>query len=85
MSTIELLNVLRNHGGPALTTGLSDEVLIQFAERDERLSEAVREAHASFKQLLVDEPELLAMDEETQILEIQDGFVNFYADDAINP
>ena len=63
MSTIELLNVLRNHGGPALTTGLSDEVLVQFAERDERLSEAVREAHASFIQLLVDEPELLAMDE----------------------
>ena len=85
MSTIELLNVLRNHGGPALTTGLSDEVLVQFAERDERLSEAVQEAHASFKQLLIDEPELLAMDEETQIREIQDGFVNFYADDAINP
>jgi len=85
MSTIELLNVLRNHGGPALTKGLSDEVLVQFAERDERLSEAVREAHASFKQLLIDEPELLAMDEETQIREIQDGFVNFYADDAINP
>ena len=85
MSTIELLNVLRNHGGPALTKGLSDEVLVQFSERDERLSEAVREAHASFSQLLVDEPELLAMDEETQIREIQDGFVNFYADDAINP
>ena len=85
MSTIELLNVLRNHGGPALTTGLSDEVLVQFAERDERLPEAVREAHASFKQLLVDEPELLAMDEATQVREIQDGFVNFYADDAINP
>ena len=85
MSTIELLNVLRNHGGPALTTGLSDEVLVQFAERDERLSEAVCEAHALFKHLLVDEPELLAMDEATQIREIQDGFVNFYADDAINP
>jgi len=46
MSTIDLLNELRNHGGPALTTGLSDEVLVQFAERDERLVEAVREAHA---------------------------------------
>ena len=85
MSTIDLLNELRNHGGPALTTGLSDEVLLQFAERDERLVEAIREAHASFKQLLVDEPELMAMDEESQIGVIQDGFVNFYADDAINP
>ena len=85
MSTIDLLNELRNHGGPALTTGLSDEVLVQFAERDERLVEAIREAHASFKQLLVDEPELMVMDEESQIGVIQDGFVNFYADDAINP
>jgi acetylornithine/succinyldiaminopimelate/putrescine aminotransferase len=85
MSTIELLNVLRNHGGPALTTGLSDDVLVRFAEQDERLAEAVREAHASFKQLLADEPELLAMDEESQIREIQDGFVNFYPDDGINP
>jgi acetylornithine/succinyldiaminopimelate/putrescine aminotransferase len=85
MSTIELLNVLRKHGGPALTTGLSDDVLVRFAEQDERLAEAIREAHASFKQLLVDEPELLAMDEASQIERIQDGFVNFYPDDAINP
>ncbi len=85
MSMIELLNVMRNHGGPALTSGLSDEVLLRFAERDKRLPEAVREAHSSFKQLLEDEPELLALDEQGQIREIQKGYVNFYPDDAINP
>jgi acetylornithine/succinyldiaminopimelate/putrescine aminotransferase len=85
MSMIELLNEMRNHGGPALTTGLSDDVLVRFSERDERLCQAVREAHSSFRQLLRDEPELLAMDEENQIREIQQGYVNFYADDAINP
>jgi acetylornithine/succinyldiaminopimelate/putrescine aminotransferase len=85
MSMIELLNVMRNHGGAALTRGLSDDVIVSFAERDKRLSEAVREAHSSFTQLLDDEPELLAMDEQSQILEIQNGYINFYPDDAISP
>jgi acetylornithine/succinyldiaminopimelate/putrescine aminotransferase len=85
MSIIELLNEMRSHGGPALTSGLSDEVLVRFGEQDARLREVVREAHSTFRTLLDDEPELLAMGEEKQILEIQDGFVNFYPDDAINP
>ena len=85
MSDFELLNVLRNHGGPALTTGLSDDILLRFLEHDERLREAIREAHSRFETLLSEEPDLLAMDEESQIEEIQNGYVNFYADDAINP
>jgi acetylornithine/succinyldiaminopimelate/putrescine aminotransferase len=85
MSTFELLNEMRAHGGPAITAGLNDEVLSQFVERDERLTAVVREAHTAFRQLLEDEPELLMMDEASQIKEIQCGYVNFYADDAINP
>jgi acetylornithine/succinyldiaminopimelate/putrescine aminotransferase len=85
MSMIELLNEMRNHGGPALTAGLSDDVLVRFAEQDERLSDVVREAHAKFKELLDEEPILLAMDETSQVAEIQNGYINFYNDDAINP
>jgi acetylornithine/succinyldiaminopimelate/putrescine aminotransferase len=85
MSIFELLNEMRNHGGPALTTGLADDVLSRFAESDNRLGKVVKEAHALFRDLLDDEPELLAMDEQSQINEIQDGFINFYPDDAINP
>jgi acetylornithine/succinyldiaminopimelate/putrescine aminotransferase len=85
MSIFELLNEMRNHGGPALTTGLSDEVLSRFAKSDDRLEKVVKEAHSLFRDLLDDEPELLAMDEQSQISEIQNGFVNFYPDDAINP
>ncbi len=85
MSMIELLNEMRNHGGTALTTGLSDDVLTRFAEQDERLTEAVRDAHSSFKKLLDDEPILLAMDEQSQVREIQNGYINFYPDDAISP
>jgi len=84
MSIFERLNTMRNHGGEALTKGLSDDVLTRFTDRDERLCEAIREAYSRFELLLNDEPELLAMDEKSQIQEIQNGYVNFYADDAIS-
>jgi acetylornithine/succinyldiaminopimelate/putrescine aminotransferase len=85
MSIFELLNEMRNHGGPALTTGLADDVLTRFAKSDDRLLRVVKEAHSLFRDLLDDEPELLAMDEQAQIKEIQEGYINFYPDDAINP
>ena len=85
MSTLNLLNEMRNHGGPARTIGLSDDVIRQFESHDKRVTEVVREAHSLFKGLLDDEPLLLAMDEESQIQEIQSSYVNFYAHDAINP
>ena len=67
----ELLNEMRNHGGSALTSGLTDEVLARFSKSDQRIAEAVSEAHAAFTRLRVDEPELLAMDETDQIHAIQ--------------
>ena len=85
MSLIELLNEMRNHGGPAKTHGLPDDVIARFASTDEKLVEAIETAHQTFLRLQKDEPALLAMDEESQISEIQSGYVNFYADDAINP
>ena len=85
MSIIERLQELRNHGGPALTHGLPDDDIVKFAELDPRLGEAVDVACEEFAILLEERPELLAMDEESQIGEIQSEFVNFYADDAVNP
>ncbi|MFC1690010.1 aminotransferase class III-fold pyridoxal phosphate-dependent enzyme [Pseudomonadota bacterium] len=85
MSILELLGEMRSHGGKARTTGLSDDVILQFSERDNRLPRAIREAHAAFRQLVDDEPALLAMNEVDQIAAIQEGYVNFYADDAVNP
>lgn len=85
MSILELLNEMRNHGGPALTTGLADDVITRFAESDDRLGVAITEAHQLFRDLLDEEPALLAMGEKDQISQIQQGYVNFYQDDAINP
>lgn len=85
MSIIERLNEMQNHGGEALTRGLPDDVITRFAQTDEKLVDAINTAHTEFLRLLEDEPEIMAMDEASQIAEIQAGFVNFYNDDAINP
>jgi len=85
MSLIELLSEMRNHGGPARTHGLPDDEIARFASTDEKLVEAIETAHRIFLRLQKDEPTLLAMDEKSQISEIQSGYVNFYAEDAINP
>jgi acetylornithine/succinyldiaminopimelate/putrescine aminotransferase len=85
MTLIERLNELRNHGGEARTTGLSDDIITAFAHRDEKLAEAIAAAYEEFHRLLTVEPALLEMDEVSQALAVQEGFVNFYPDDAVNP
>ena len=85
MTLLDRLNALRNHGGPARTHGLPDDVILDFAERDPKLAEAIEAAWETFQELLAEEPELLEMSESDQAQAIQEGYVNFYADDAVNP
>ena len=85
MSVINLLNEMRHHGGAARTKGLPDDVILRFAASDAKLVTAIETAHEVFTRLREDEPVMLAMDEASQIQEIQSGYVNFYADDGINP
>ncbi len=85
LTIIELLAQLRGFGGAISTTGLPDEIVLRFARQDSRLIEAVQAAMEEFHKLQEEEPDLLAMDEDSQIAEIQAGFVNFYPEDAVNP
>ena len=85
MSIIKLLNEMREHGGPARTTGLTDDAILRFAERDSQLTAAIEQAHGIFSGLCNDEPHFMSLDEDSQIQEIQAAYVNFYAEDAINP
>ena len=85
MTLFDCLNEMRNHGGDARTVGLSDEIITKFAKLDSKLEEAVFAAHEAFQELQQEEPELLALDETAQAAAIQEGYVNFYADDAVNP
>ncbi|MDT8319684.1 MAG: aminotransferase class III-fold pyridoxal phosphate-dependent enzyme [Xanthomonadales bacterium] len=85
MSIIDLLQDMRQQGGPAHTTGLADSTVLQFAASNRELVEAIEAAHDAFLRLREEEPELLVMDESAQVREIQKDYINFYADDAINP
>lgn len=85
MNLFDTLEMLRKHGGAALTRGLDDDAIARFAENDPRLSAAVEDAARQFGTLREEFPELLAMSEAEQIGAIQAEFVNFYPDDAINP
>ncbi len=85
MTIIEKLNQLRNHGGPARTTGLSDETIREFSSHDPKLVEAVDMAFAEYQSLLEEMPAILDMGEIEQAQAIQAGFVNFYPEDAVNP
>jgi len=85
MSVLEQLQEIRSIGGAVLTPGLSDDVVSQFAERDPLLVQAVTEAVEAFRGLKSQYGELLARDEAAVIDAIQERFVNFYPDDAVNP
>ncbi|MEP6940716.1 MAG: aminotransferase class III-fold pyridoxal phosphate-dependent enzyme [Rudaea sp.] len=85
MSPIAKLEQMRRHGGAARTTGIADAAIERFAASDADLVAAIDEAHALYTHLCRELPELLALDEAGQLARVQADFVNFYADDAINP
>ena len=87
MSTtiIEKLATLRASGGQVRTLGLPTETIEHFAQKDERLVLAVDQALAVAECWQTQYPELWAADDEAQQAELQAGYVNFYADDAVNP
>lgn len=85
MTILEKLHAMRSQGGSALTRGLCDETILSFAAGDGKLAEAIETAYTAFERLKDEMPEILAMDEHQQTRAVQEGFINFYADDAINP
>ena len=84
MTLLDTLAPLRSYGH-ARTTGLADEVILDFAGRHPQLCEAVAAAAVEFERIRAEFPELLPLDEDAQTIEIQSGFVNFYSHDAANP
>jgi len=82
---LEKLNAMRTHGGPVRTHGLDDETVLGFAKNDERLGIAVDDAFTLFQGLLEEMPELLALPESEMTDAVQQGFINFYPEDAVSP
>ena len=79
------LSAMRDHGGRASTTGLDDETIGRFLATSADLAVAIEQAYGLFTDLKAARPDLLALDERQQVAAVQQGIVNFYAIDAVNP
>ncbi len=77
MTLLDTLAPLRAHGN-ARTTGLPDTTVLDFAVRHPDLVEAIEAAAVEYQRIAAEFPELVAMDEDAQTIEVQSGFVNFY-------
>ncbi len=83
---ISKLNEMRRFGGPAITTGLSDDVIEDFLlDEYATLATAIDRAYEVFKDARNTNPDFLELSEIDQTAEAQDGYTNFYAEDAVNP
>lgn len=85
MSVLAPLAPLRAHAGTRLTTGLDDAALERLAAGHPDLVAAIAAAGAEYTRQREDLADLLDLDEEAQIAALQEGFVNFYADDCVTP
>ena len=85
MHLIEQLAPLRAHAGKRMTRGLDDATLLRLAKSHPDLEAAINAAAAEHEAVRDEFAALLDMDEDAQLRAVQAGYVNFYAEDAINP
>jgi len=80
------LREMKNFGGAALTTGLTDDVVQDFLEGDYAdLAIAIERGYARFLELKASHAGFLTLNEKDQIEEAHGGLTNFYDEDAVNP
>ena len=85
MSSIQKLNEMRAFSGPRQTVGLPDSLLERLFTQFPQLVTAIDQAYILWSCLKLEYPEWFKLPEKDLIQKIQDGFVNFYKDEAINP
>ena len=85
MAIVEKLQRLRTSGGTIRTHGLADGAIERFAAVDPRLEQAVDQALSVAECWRSAYPELWTADDAEQQALLQSAYVNFYADDAVNP
>ena len=85
MTALDKLNAIRASKGDVLTKGLNDEIINQFLKTDPALTIAIENAYTNFNAIKTEFPELADMDEAQQMCEVQQDYINFYSDDAVNP
>lgn len=86
MSHLGKLNDLAAfNGGQRDTVGLAPAVIEQFLKLDHRLARAIEDAATAHARLAVEWESILRLPEREQITALQEGFINFYGPDAVNP
>ena len=85
MTVLDILKPLRARAGAVRTNGLDDATLLRLSSQFPEITEAAEAAAELFAALQTEFAELLDADEQMQINATQAGFVNFYAEDAVNP
>jgi acetylornithine/succinyldiaminopimelate/putrescine aminotransferase len=79
------LNEMRDYGGAYVTRGLADEIVLDFLLESADLMVAIDRGYDMFVELKETHADLLALDENEQIIRMQRGLTNFYPTDALNP
>jgi acetylornithine/succinyldiaminopimelate/putrescine aminotransferase len=85
MSSIGKLKEMRDFGGTRQTVGLSDKVIEGLLPKFPELTSAIDAAHQAWTGYKGEFSAALKMSERELIAHLQDGFLNFYQDVAINP
>lgn len=85
MSAMQKLKEMRDFAGPRQTVGLPDKTVERFLAKFPQLASAIEQAHTLWSCLKLEYPDWFKAPENELIKNLQDGFVNFYKDEAINP
>ncbi|MBT8137130.1 MAG: aminotransferase class III-fold pyridoxal phosphate-dependent enzyme [Gammaproteobacteria bacterium] len=82
---LAILENLRETAGESRTVGLPDAVVQVFVDSDASLQQAIADAGDAHSALGSEAADLLATAEQDLTARLQDGLVNFYPDDVVNP
>jgi acetylornithine/succinyldiaminopimelate/putrescine aminotransferase len=85
MKILQQLSEIRSFAGSSQTKGLPDDVVQKFAAKFPDLVFAVKEAYELWTCWKESNSDWLKMSEAELVSFLQEGYVNFYKEDAINP
>ena len=85
MSSMDRIREMRDFGGPRQTNGLADKTIEALLPQFPELVAAIDSAHKIWTNYKGEFSTALKMSEADLIVHLQDGFLNFYQDVAINP
>jgi acetylornithine/succinyldiaminopimelate/putrescine aminotransferase len=85
VSILNKLKEMRDFAGARQTQGLTDDLIASLAKKFPDLVAAIDEAHKQWTVFRAEMSNWLKMPEKELIVALQDGFLNFYQDNAINP